>query len=61
MGHEKSYTDIAEAMHISADGFQTHIHQIKKMLNIKGSDGKEQLITYAKTHDMMSYASIKKR
>ena len=42
---QKSYTEIAEAMHISVDGFQAHIYQIKKALNISGSDGKEQLIT----------------
>ncbi|WP_047545571.1 helix-turn-helix transcriptional regulator [Psychroserpens sp. Hel_I_66] len=59
LGHDKSYTEIAEAMHISVDGFQTHIHQIKKMLNIKGNEGKEQLIAYAKEHDLMSFVSVK--
>ena len=28
-GVQKSYTEIAEAMNISVDGFQTHIYQIK--------------------------------
>ncbi|MGS2726695.1 hypothetical protein ACU8DI_08800 [Psychroserpens sp. BH13MA-6] len=56
-GHEKSYNDIAEMMHISVDGLQTHIHQIKKMLNIKGSEGKEQLIAYAITNDFAAHAS----
>ncbi|WP_299277588.1 hypothetical protein [uncultured Psychroserpens sp.] len=59
VGHHKSYTEIAEEMHISADGFQTHIHQIKKMLNIKGSEGKEQLIAYAKEHNFLQFATIK--
>lgn len=59
MGQDKSYTEIAEAMHISVDGFQTHIHQIKKMLNVKGNAGKEQLITYAKEQGLMSFVSIK--
>ncbi len=58
-GNEKSYTDIAEAMHISVDGFQAHIHQIKKTLNVKGAEGKSQLIQYAKDHHLLSYASIK--
>jgi hypothetical protein len=35
-------------MNISVDGFQTHIHQIKKLLNISGSGGKEQLIEFAR-------------
>ena len=57
-GHLKSYTEIAEAMHISVDGFQAHIHQIKKMLNISGSGGKEQLISYAKENGFLKFASI---
>ncbi|WP_298896822.1 response regulator transcription factor [uncultured Psychroserpens sp.] len=59
LGQQKSYTEIAEAMHISVDGFQTHIHQIKKMLNIKGNEGKEQLIAYAKEHNLLKYATVK--
>ncbi len=57
-GAKKSYTEIAEAMNISVDGFQTHIYQIKKVLNISGSGGKEQLITYALENDLLSYATI---
>lgn len=57
-GAEKSYTEIAEAMNISVDGFQTHIYQIKKALNISGSGGKEQLIQYAKDNNLLSHASI---
>jgi DNA-binding CsgD family transcriptional regulator len=57
-GAKKSYTEMAEAMHISVDGFQTHIHQIKKILNISGSDGKEQLITYATANNFLQYATI---
>lgn len=53
-GTEKSYTEIAEAMNISVDGFQTHIYQIKKVLSISGSDGKEQLIQYAKDNNLLS-------
>lgn len=58
-GEQKSYTEIAEAMHISADGFQAHIHQIKKLLNISGTDGKSLLISYAKDNDLMKYATLK--
>lgn len=54
----KSYTEIAEAMHISPDGFQTHIHQIKKLLQIKGAGGKDQLIAYAEAQKLGKYASI---
>jgi DNA-binding CsgD family transcriptional regulator len=57
-GERKSYTEIAEAMNISVDGFQTHIYQIKKVLNISGSDGKEQLITYAKKNQLLEFATI---
>lgn len=59
LGNEKSYTEIAEAMHISVDGFQTHIHQIKKALHISGSAGKNKLIQYAEENDMLKYASLK--
>ncbi len=57
-GTKKSYTEIAEAMNISTDGFQTHIYQIKKALNISGSDGKEQLITYAFDNNLIDSATI---
>ena len=58
-GAQKSYTDIAEAMHISVDGFQAHVHQIKKVLKISGSDGKGQLIQYAKENDLLRYSTLK--
>lgn len=58
-GEHKSYTEIAEAMHIGVDGLQAHIYQIKKVLNIKGAGGKKQLIAYAKTHDFIKHATIK--
>ncbi|WP_299107459.1 hypothetical protein [uncultured Tenacibaculum sp.] len=57
-GAKKSYTEIAEAMNISVDGFQAHIYQIKKVLNISGSGGKEQLITYAINNDLLKFATI---
>ncbi|WBX77331.1 hypothetical protein PG911_03460 [Tenacibaculum ovolyticum] len=57
-GSEKSYTEIAEAMNISVDGFQAHIYQIKKALNISGADGKEQLITYATDKKLIDFATI---
>lgn len=57
-GTQKSYTEIAAAMNISVDGFQTHIYQIKKVLNISGSGGKEQLIAYAIEHNLLSHATI---
>lgn len=57
-GTKKSYTEIAEAMHISVDGFQAHIYQIKKALNISGSDGKEQLMQYAKDKNLLIFATI---
>jgi len=57
-GTEKSYTEIAESMNISVDGFQTHIYQIKKALNISGSGGKEQLIQYAIENDLLTHATI---
>ncbi|MGB5819749.1 MAG: hypothetical protein WBG90_09715, partial [Saonia sp.] len=57
-GEQKSYTVIAEAMHISVDGFQAHIHQIKKVLTISGSAGKNQLIQYARDHKLLDFASI---
>ncbi|MGB1042782.1 MAG: helix-turn-helix transcriptional regulator [Tenacibaculum sp.] len=58
-GSKKSYTEIAEAMNISVDGFQAHIYQIKKALNISGAGGKEQLINYAINNDLLQYATIK--
>ena len=58
LGHEKSYTEIAEAMHISLDGFQTHIHQIKKALHISGISGKDLLIRYAIENDILKYATL---
>ncbi len=58
-GNSKSYTEIAQEMHISTDGFQTHIHQIKKMLNISGTGGKEQLIAFAKANSFLKYTSLK--
>ncbi len=58
-GNNKSYTEIAQEMHISADGFQTHIHQIKKMLNISGAGGKEQLIAFAKANGFLKFTSLK--
>lgn len=57
-GEDMSYTEMADAMHIGVDGFQAHIYQIKKLLNISGSDGKEQLIAYAIEKDLLSYATI---
>ena len=58
-GVNKSYTEIAEEMNISLDGFQTHIYQIKKVLKISGADGKEQLIAFAKANQLLKYASIR--
>ncbi len=58
-GNSKSYQEIAEAMHISLDGFQTHIHQIKKILNVSGVGGKEQLIEFARSNDFLKYATVK--
>jgi len=57
-GTQKSYTEIAEEMHISTDGLQAHIYQIKKALNISGSDGKEQLMQYAKDKNLLEFATI---
>jgi DNA-binding CsgD family transcriptional regulator len=57
-GTNKSYPEIAELMNISIDGFQTHIHQVKKLLNISGKGGKEQLIEYAKNNDLLQYSSL---
>ena len=57
-GDRKSYTEIANAMHISVDGFQAHIYQIKKTLNISGSAGKDKLIQYARENDLLKYNSI---
>ena len=60
LGKTMSYGEMAEAMHISLDGFQAHVHQIKKMLNISGTGGKERLIAFAKANDLLMYTSIKK-
>lgn len=57
-GEAKSYTEIANAMHISLDGFQAHIHQIKKVLHIKGTEGKTLLIQYARDNDLLGFATI---
>ena len=57
-GTTKSYTEIADAMNISVDGFQTHIYQIKKALNISGTDGKEQLINYGIANRLVEFATI---
>ncbi|WP_254884004.1 hypothetical protein [Aquimarina sp. TRL1] len=57
-GSDKSYTEIAEAMRISVDGFQAHIYQIKKILNISGAGGKEQLIAFAVEHNLLEHATI---
>lgn len=58
-GKNKSYTDIADAMNISVDGFQTHVYQIKKILNVSGADGKEQLIKFAVQNNLSRFATIK--
>ncbi len=60
LGTEKSYSEVAETMHISLDGFQTHIHQIKKVLNISGAGGKKQLIDFAQEQDFIRYATVNK-
>lgn len=57
-GKDQSYAEIAAAMHISLDGFQTHIYQIKKLLNIRGSGGKDQLIAFAEQSGLISFATI---
>ncbi|NAS11182.1 helix-turn-helix domain-containing protein [Poritiphilus flavus] len=57
-GEAKSYTEIAQAMHISLDGFQAHIHQIKKVLHIQGTEGKTRLIQYARDNDLLRFATI---
>lgn len=59
-GSKKSYSELAQEMHISLDGLQTHIHQIKKILNISGAGGKEQLIAFANKNDLLQYATISK-
>ena len=59
-GGTMSYTDIAEAMYIGVDGFQAHIYQIKKALNISGSGGKNQLIKYAIDNNLLGYATVNK-
>ncbi|MFD0962820.1 helix-turn-helix transcriptional regulator [Pseudofulvibacter geojedonensis] len=60
-GSVMSYTEMANAMHISVDGFQAHIYQIKKVLNISGSGGKKQLIQYAINNDLLKFATIDKK
>ena len=59
LGSKSSYSEVAEKMHISLDGLQTHIHQIKKILNISGTGGKEQLITFAKQNKLEEFQTIK--
>ena len=59
-GGKMSYTEMAEAMHISVDGFQAHIYQIKKVLNVSGSGGKKQLIEYAVDNNLLGFATIQK-
>lgn len=56
-GKSASYPEIAAKMHISIDGFQTHIHQIKKILKISGAEGKKQLIEYGKANGYLDFAS----
>jgi DNA-binding CsgD family transcriptional regulator/uncharacterized membrane protein len=58
-GSSKSYPEIASIMNISLDGFQTHIYQIKKLLNISGKAGKQQLIIYAKENNLIGFATKK--
>ncbi|PHS07154.1 MAG: hypothetical protein COA88_09150 [Kordia sp.] len=60
VGAKMSYTEIADVMHISVDGFQAHIYQIKKVLNISGSGGKKQLIQYAIDKNLLELATITK-
>lgn len=56
-GKSASYPEIAAKMHISIDGFQTHIYQIKKILKISGAEGKKQLIEYGKANGYLDFAS----
>lgn len=56
-GKSASYPEIAAKMHISIDGFQTHVHQIKKILKISGSEGKKQLIEYGRANGFLEFAS----
>ena len=56
-GSDKSYSEIANAMNISLEGFQTHIYQIKKLLNVSGNSGKEQLIAFAIKNNFISFAT----
>lgn len=58
-GADKSYSEIANTMNISLEGFQTHIYQIKKLLNISGSGGKEQLIAFANENNFIQYSTPK--
>lgn len=59
-GISKSYPELAQEMHISLDGLQTHIHQIKKILNISGAGGKEQLIAFAQKNNLHEFATVSK-
>jgi len=58
-GLKKSYSELANEMNISVDGLQTHIHQIKKILNISGSGGKEQLIDFAIKNGFLDFSTLK--
>ncbi len=58
-GNDRSYIEVADAMNISLDGLQAHIHQIKKILNVSGAGGKTQLITFAEEHDLLQFATLK--
>jgi DNA-binding CsgD family transcriptional regulator len=58
-GSKKSYSELASDMNISVDGLQTHIHQIKKILNISGAGGKEQLIDFAIKNKFTDFATLK--
>lgn len=59
-GLKKSYSELASDMNISVDGLQTHIHQIKKILNISGTGGKEQLIDFAIKNGFLDFSTLKK-
>ena len=59
-GAKKSYPELAKEMHISLDGLQTHIHQIKKILNISGTGGKEQLIAFANKNNLQEFATLQR-
>jgi len=61
VGTQMSYTEITDTMYIGVDGFQAHIYQIKKGLNISGSGGKKQLIQYAIDHNLLNFVTIGKK